>query len=84
MIKYKSRRPRTLWCSLSGFRVSLLSVLSAYIVQTEHFYDLTGSLTFLTLMAMSYASSAKTPRQTLATSLVLIWTLRLGTFLVLR
>jgi steroid 5-alpha reductase family enzyme len=61
-----------------------VSLLSAYILQTEHFYDLTGSLTFLTLMAMSYASSAKTPRQTLATCLVLIWTLRLGTFLVLR
>lgn len=54
--------------------------------RTEKYYDLTGSLTFLTTLALSlYNANGKlNTRQMLLNSLVAIWSVRLGWFLFNR
>jgi steroid 5-alpha reductase family enzyme len=57
-------------------------------LRTEKFYDLTGSLTFITLATRSLAAAgglaSAPPRSRLLTGLVCLWAARLGTFLVRR
>jgi steroid 5-alpha reductase family enzyme len=56
--------------------------------RTEKFFDLTGSLTYLSLISFSIylhgGISSLSTRQTILSSLVVIWAIRLGTFLYSR
>ena len=56
--------------------------------KTEKFFDLTGSLTYITLIALSIylhgGITSLSPRQSTLSLLVLIWAVRLGTFLFTR
>ncbi|KAL6049492.1 Steroid 5-alpha reductase family enzyme [Balamuthia mandrillaris] len=59
------------------------------LLQTEKLYDLTGSSTFLVLVLFTLcfttaSSSSFTTRQLLLSSLVVLWALRLGSFLFVR
>ncbi|XP_071820265.1 uncharacterized protein [Apostichopus japonicus] len=67
-----------------GIQWGMWAISSA--LQTERFYDATGSGTFIYLALQSYqwGSSVKTKRQKVQTSLVVIWALRLGLFLMSR
>lgn len=56
----------------------------AVFFKTEKFYDLVGSLTFMTVSHLSHARSLKTPRQDITSYLVFAWACRLGTFLAIR
>jgi len=56
----------------------------AVLLNTEKFYDLTGSLTFLLLSQLSYDSSIKSRRQTVQSWMVCAWAVRLGLFLFIR
>ena len=58
----------------------------AALLKTEKFYDLTGSLTFVTLAVSSllHGPSALAPRTRLMTGLVCVWAARLGSYLVTR
>jgi len=81
-----------------GFWAPLLShgiqwaccILHAFPFQTERYYDLTGSITYivLTLGTLGYTIGmthvAPHPRQIIASSLVVVWALRLGSFLFTR
>ena len=59
--------------------------LPSYLAQTEHYYDLTGSLTYLTLaIGTLLLVGGFDTRSILLTFLVSIWALRLGSFLFLR
>eukprot|EP00900_Chrysochromulina_parva_P005150 jgi/Chrpa1/14636/Chrysochromulina_OHIO_Genome00018476-RA len=53
---------------------------------SEKFYDLSGSATHFSLVAVSLCSAARvhTPRQLLIAILSIVWMTRLGTFLFLR
>lgn len=53
-------------------------------MQTEKFYDLFGSLAFMSCAVTSFMSSPQAPRQGLITGMVCAWTARLGAFLVTR
>jgi steroid 5-alpha reductase family enzyme len=55
----------------------------AYIAQSEKYYDLTGSLTYLSVVALALGSKGDT-RSLLLALLIATWALRLGTFLFLR
>jgi len=68
-----------------AFFTQILAFIPAFISQTEKYYDITGTMTyvFTTLIAMFLASSLDT-RSLLLGALVLIWTLRLGIFLFKR
>lgn len=68
-----------------AFAIQWLAFIPAYFLQTEKFYDLTGSLTYLTLTAAALAFSPDPDaRSFLLAALVIVWALRLGTFLFRR
>jgi len=75
----------TLWCAGLAFVVQWVAFVPAYAKQTERFYDLTGSLTYIgvTLFALIAAGSTDLRSLVLA-ALVLVWAGRLGSFLFRR
>lgn len=77
--------PILVWCAVLAFSVQWVAFVPAYVRQTERFYDLTGSLTYIsvTLFALLAARSAE-PRSLLLSLLVVVWASRLGTFLFRR
>ena len=86
-----------LWAPLLSHGIQWLVCLThAFPFQTEMYYDLTGSITYVLLtlftlgrtvaiLAADPSSSAVVhPRQIIASSLVLVWAVRLGSFLFAR
>ncbi|HSG90209.1 MAG TPA: DUF1295 domain-containing protein [Pseudomonadales bacterium] len=72
-------------CALGAFAVQWIIFVPSYIAQTEHYFDLTGSLTYLTLVAsVVVLTGASEPRTLLLGALVAIWAVRLGSFLFVR
>ena len=72
-------------CAALAFAINWLAFLPAYAFQTEHYFDLTGSLTYLALVALALVSAgAGDPRALLLAALVGAWALRLGLFLFAR
>jgi steroid 5-alpha reductase family enzyme len=68
-----------------AFVIQWLVFIPAYIYQTEKFFDLTGSLTYLSVITFALLSSARVDgRALLVYILVVIWAARLGTFLFRR
>jgi len=72
-----------------AFTIQWVAFLPAYIFQTEKFYDLTGSLTYLTVMwyALALTSNHFSDLSISNITIVLlitIWALRLGSFLFMR
>jgi steroid 5-alpha reductase family enzyme len=72
-------------CALAAFALQWLAYVPAYLAQTERFYDLVGSFTYLLLVGLALAlTAAADERSLLLASLVALWAVRLGTFLFLR
>ena len=72
-------------CVGFAFLVNWLIFIPAYSLQTEKFFDLTGSLTYISVILISlFLSSDMNPRSILLASLVIIWATRLGLFLFRR
>ena len=69
-----------------AFLVNWIVFIPSYAFQTEHYYDLTGSLTYLTLLvvAVIFGNAFSDPRALLVATLAGVWTIRLGTFLFFR
>ena len=68
-----------------AFVIQWLAFVPAYLKQTEHFYDLTGSLTFITLTVLALALGDDLDARSLTIGgLTILWALRLGTFLTMR
>ena len=68
-----------------AFLVQWLAFIPAYLMQTEKFFDLTGSLTYISVIAFAAAlSTSIDARSLLLAAVVAIWALRLGTFLFRR
>lgn len=67
------------------FLIQWIVFIPAYTLQSERFFDLTGSLTYITttLLALALSSNANT-RSVLLTALVVVWAGRLGAFLFRR
>lgn len=78
----------SLYLLLGGiaFLVNWLAFIPAYKFQTEHYYDITGSFTYLTVIILAFilGNAVSHPRAILLTVLVCIWTIRLGSFLFFR
>ena len=67
------------------FLIQWLAFIPAYLWRTEKFFDLTGSLTYIFVISFAaYLSSSIDARSILLWALVVIWALRLGTFLFRR
>jgi steroid 5-alpha reductase family enzyme len=67
------------------FTIQWLAFIPAYLLQTEKFFDLTGSLTYtlITLLALGLAP-VRDARAFLLAGMVIVWALRLGIFLFRR
>lgn len=65
-----------------AFLIQWLVFIPAYLRQTEKFFDLTGSLTYISITSIALMlSAALEARAILVGVLVVIWAIRLGTFL---
>ena len=73
---------------LLAYVIHWIAYIPAYLFQTEKFYDLTGSLTYLTVIWFVYFSSGQTnefnAQSLLLTVLISLWAVRLGSFLFSR
>jgi steroid 5-alpha reductase family enzyme len=68
-----------------AFVIQWLVFVPAYKFQTEKFFDITGSITYITLVVMAILLSPNPDaRSILLATLVVIWALRLGSFLFTR
>ncbi len=76
--------PTMMLCVLVAFAVQWLVFIHAWINRTERFFDLTGSLTYLTVVALALTLGNADPRSLLIALLVAIWAVRLGSFLFKR
>ena len=72
-------------CVVLVFAIQWLAFVPAYLAQSERYYDLTGSFTFLSLALFALAASEPPDaRATIIALLVACWALRLGFFLSAR
>lgn len=77
--------PVFVWCALLAFGLNWLVYIPSMLAKTEHFYDLTGSATYLSVIAVAVLSvPSLDARAILAAGMVSVWALRLGSFLFLR
>ena len=68
-----------------AFLIQWLVFIPAYWRQTERFFDLTGSLTYISVSTLAlFLSAGVDGRAILVWALVVIWAARLGTFLFRR
>jgi steroid 5-alpha reductase family enzyme len=75
----------TLWSAALAFVVQWVAFVPAYAKQTERFYDLTGSLTYIGVTLFALVASGSTDlRSVVLAALVLVWAGRLGSFLFRR
>ncbi|MDF1515049.1 MAG: DUF1295 domain-containing protein [Anaerolineae bacterium] len=72
-------------CAVWIFVIQWLVFIPSFLRQTEKFYDLTGSLTYISVIFMAVLLSGNTDsRSILLLILVVIWSGRLGSFLFMR
>ncbi len=72
-------------CGALAFGINWLVFVPSSLAQTEHYYDLTGGLTYITTVVVAVILSGTTdPRALLVAAMVLFWSLRLATFLFRR
>jgi steroid 5-alpha reductase family enzyme len=72
-------------CVIIAFAIQWVAFVPAYLLQTERFYDLTGSLTYVTVTIVAVAlSTGVDERSWLLLGMVVIWAARLGSYLFLR
>ena len=73
---------------LIAFFIHWIAFIPAYIFQTEKFYDLTGSLTYLSVLWFTYISSQDLYGDNIGNLVLVlfisIWAIRLGSFLFMR
>ena len=69
-----------------AFAINWLMFIPSYVYQTERYFDLTGSITFLTAtwVSLLVAGNLGDPRALLLALMISIWALRLGSFLFTR
>ena len=72
---------------LLAFLIHWLFFIPAYLFKTEKFFDLTGSLTYISIMVYVVYTKNNLQEQLgsiILASLVILWAIRLGSFLFLR
>lgn len=68
-----------------AFLIQVVVFVPSFLRQTEHFYDLTGSITYISMTALAVALAwPLDARSALLGGLVMVWAARLGTFLFRR
>ncbi len=78
--------PTFAWLVIVAFGVNLLVYIPSFLKQTEHYFDLTGSITYVTVtvLAMSTVETELDTRSWIRGVSITIWAGRLGGFLFRR
>ncbi len=77
--------PIFLICGAWAFLINWIAFIPSNAAQTEKYYDLVGSLTYLSVIGLAVTLTPElSTRAKLAAILVAVWALRLGTFLFVR
>jgi len=73
-------------CIAAAIMVQWIAFIPSFIKQTEHYYDLTGSLTYLSIVGFIVLANIDQldTRSLILAAMVAIWAARLGTFLFIR
>lgn len=72
-------------CGVLAFAINWLAFIPSALAQTERYYDLVGGITYITVILVAVLLSSEPDlRGLLVTAMVLIWSLRLATFLFQR
>ncbi len=84
-IAYLAKSDIVMQAVMLAFLIQWVAYIPAYIFQTEKFYDLTGSLSYLTVIWFVFFSSNNLSglniQNLIVVTLISIWAIRLGTFL---
>lgn len=77
--------PAIVWCIIAAFAVNWVAYIPSLILKTERFFDLTGSLTYIsvTVLALVLGNNNEVTSWIMA-GLIFIWAARLGSFLYRR
>jgi steroid 5-alpha reductase family enzyme len=72
-------------CGLLAFAINWLAFVPSFLARTERFYDITGTATYLSVVALALLGrAAADARAFLLGALIAVWALRLGRFLFAR
>lgn len=72
-------------CGALAFLVNWAVFVPSAIRKTEHYYDLTGGITYITVIAVAvWLSRPLDLRSAIVAGMVLVWSIRLASFLYLR
>ena len=72
-------------CGALAFAINWLAFIPAAIKQSEHYYDLVGGITYISVTVVAVLLSGQLDlRATLVAAMVMVWALRLSTFLFAR
>ena len=83
--------PSLIFCAIYSFSIHWIFFVHGYFYQTEHYFDATGSFTYISLSLiliitsfLSINDSGFNPYSFIIGSMVIIWAIRLGSFLFKR
>jgi steroid 5-alpha reductase family enzyme len=77
--------PLFLICASVGFILHWIIFVPSFIFQTEHYFDLTGSISYISTIIVAYIFHPNMDTRSLVVcTLIAIWAMRLGSFLFLR
>lgn len=77
--------PTFAWLVIIAFGVNIAVFVPSFLAKTEHYYDLTGSLTYLTVTLVALITAEdRDLRTVLFAVLIVLWAGRLGSFLFRR
>ena len=72
-------------CASISYVLHWIIFIPSFIYQTEHYFDLTGSISYLTGVGVAfYLNPSVDPRDLIIGAMIVIWAVRLGTFLFMR
>jgi len=73
------------WCGILAYVINWVVFVPSNIAKTEHYFDLTGSATYVTVTLVALLLSDELDaRAFIVGALVIVWALRLGSFLFRR
>jgi steroid 5-alpha reductase family enzyme len=72
-------------CAALAFAINWLAFMPAALARTEHYYDLVGGVTYISVTVAAVLLSGDLDlRATLVAAMVMVWAVRLATYLFLR
>jgi steroid 5-alpha reductase family enzyme len=71
-------------CVALAFAINALAFVPSWLARSERYYDLTGSATYLSIVALALALGPADVRSRLLAAMIGVWAVRLGLFLFAR